>query len=1186
MNPQIKNKTLTCCLVFILMFGSVSFVLPTSLPEAFGDVTGSISLDRTVYPVPFGVPDDFLTNTTTTPDGRSLFPIHQTGVNTAGTPRSLAGLQDGEFISSGDLFIHVRVNDIDFDSSPSVSDLIDVATSGTTNTGPVKIYIQRGADIIVLGYAGGPTSTNGLIDVGDNQGNSDNVRQFGPMLEVAPDSGIFEIDIPIRYTDGPASASCPVTDVFTSLSGSGNSESDRFDESSGGQNFCLLVDDEIIVEYTDPLDGSGGTTVTSDAASFDLRNGVLQSDKSVYGIDTIAILTIIDPDFDLDSDAQETIDLDVLEWNSAAAIISMGDAEDGLAAPFDPEPIDFRETGDSTGIFQIVIDIPSSLDGNTLAAGEEIILEYTDWGPSGSQYTGQLDEDVNITIFTSNFGATVELDQSVYTWTDKVFITVVAPDHNSDGDLIDEIGNSPSDPIRISTRSFDLDQYKLVETGTDTGIFSGEVILTGFLHDADGDVTTGDASGFDTTPTTSGSGPTDGLLESSEDDGITVSFEFAENETVVGSALILWNIGDVQWLETFYDPDGTGVVRVIDPDMNLNPEAVDSFDVLVWSDSDAGGIDLTVTETNEATGIFEGTVFFTTTEGSSGHILRVADADTVTAEYTDHTLPDEPITEDLDITATTLMSTLGPPTNLGANIGDQQVSLFWDAPTNTGGAINDYIIEFSIDDVFWDIFTDGLDTQTTATVESLDNGQPYFFRVSAVNPTVTGPVSSSIIATPSTFPDAPENIAVTPDDQFVDLTWDEPNNGGSPIIQYIITYTNTVTTIVNQVVIFAPDTFATINGLTNGDEYAFVITAENTIGVSFDSNVVFATPVQVVQNVTWDGGAGTVFWTDAQNWSNDQLPNPQDNITIDVTATNIDSLGLDFTLSGTLNVLGGGTVNQFFIRSDFVNNGVINIREDAVVRLFGSIGVLTNNGVINVEGYLSSQGGILINNANGVINTLLSNGQNVFLDFVTTASNAGTINNGIGNDFFLENSMTFVNTGDFNNSGTITVQTGATFDNDAGTITNDCTGTISGDITGNLAILSCIPNVPPVAYDDTVTTTENTSINIDVLADNGNGADSDGISIVEVQSGQFSSFGEYNSLVQLDFDTFVLANQGNNQNGFIKVYDILADGSFTEVNTLEHDTQNGAHNSLVQVDSNTFALAYQGGSLAGFIKNI
>ena len=110
------------------------------------------------------------------------------------------------------------------------------------------------------------------------------------------------------------------------------------------------------------------------------------------------------------------------------------------AAAFDPEPTDFRETGDSTGIFQIVIEIPEELDGDRLERGEEIILEYTDWGPSGSDYVGDEDEDVNLTIFTSNFGATVELDQKVYTWTDKVYITIVAPDHNFDSDLVDEIG--------------------------------------------------------------------------------------------------------------------------------------------------------------------------------------------------------------------------------------------------------------------------------------------------------------------------------------------------------------------------------------------------------------------------------------------------------------------------------------------------------------------------------------------------------------------------------------------------------------------------------------------------------------------------------------------------------------------------------------------------------------------------
>ena len=53
------------------------------------------------------------------------------------------------------------------------------------------------------------------------------------------------------------------------------------------------------------------------------------------------------------------------------------------------------------------------------------------------------------------------------------------------------------------------------------------------------------------------------------------------------------------------------------------------IEVDVWSESDPGGISLTVVETNEATGMFEGKVSFTTSDESSGHRLRVSEGDTV-----------------------------------------------------------------------------------------------------------------------------------------------------------------------------------------------------------------------------------------------------------------------------------------------------------------------------------------------------------------------------------------------------------------------------------------------------------------------------------------------------------------------------------------------------------------------------
>jgi hypothetical protein len=72
--------------------------------------TGSVSLDRTVYPVPFGTVNDFSTESSkSTPNGRSLFPIHSTAISTLDSA--------AETIGAGDLTIHIRVDDPDYDVS-------------------------------------------------------------------------------------------------------------------------------------------------------------------------------------------------------------------------------------------------------------------------------------------------------------------------------------------------------------------------------------------------------------------------------------------------------------------------------------------------------------------------------------------------------------------------------------------------------------------------------------------------------------------------------------------------------------------------------------------------------------------------------------------------------------------------------------------------------------------------------------------------------------------------------------------------------------------------------------------------------------------------------------------------------------------------------------------------------------
>ena len=71
--------------------------------------------------------------------------------------------------------------------------------------------------------------------------------------------------------------------------------------------------------------------------------------------------------------------------------------------------------------------------------------------------------------------------------------------------------------------------------------------------------------------------------------------------------------------------------------------------------------------------------------------------------------------------------------------------------------------------------------------------------------------------------------------------------------------------------------------------------------------------------------------------------------------------------------------------------------------------------------------------------------------------------------------------------------------------------------------------------------------------------------------------GLYNSLVQVDSDTFALAYRGTDADGFISTFNISSDGTtITKVNTIEHDHEFAWDNSLIKVDSDTFALAYGG----------
>jgi len=95
----------------------------------------------------------------------------------------------------------------------------------------------------------------------------------------------------------------------------------------------------------------------------------------------------------------------------------------------------------------------------------------------------------------------------------------------------------------------------------------------------------------------------------------------------------------------------------------------------------------------------------------------------------------------------------------------------------------------------------------------------------------------------------------------------------------------------------------------------------------------------------------------------------------------------------------------------------------------------------------------------------------------------------------------------------------------------------------------------------------------------------DGSTITEVASLEHDTQdGDWNSLVQVDSDTYALAYSGSGNDGYITTFTITSDGAtITEVASLEHDTDTGKYNSLIQVDSDTYALAYSGSGDDGYI---
>ena len=183
-----------------------------------------------------------------------------------------------------------------------------------------------------------------------------------------------------------------------------------------------------------------------------------------------------------------------------------------------------------------------------------------------------------------------------------------------------------------------------------------------------------------------------------------------------------------------------------------------------------------------------------------------------------------------------------PPENVQLVGGNESFTANWTAPPTVVGAdIIIYGVNFSSDKISWTYYQT---TETSLTVSSLVNGQPYWVRVRSISSAgKIGEWVSSTSIIPSYIPSIP-TLSVVGGDERIDAKWQAPHtDGGAPIVNYLIQYSSNGTTW-SDITVDPAKRSHTITGLENGTQYTVRIYARNNTGLSFtNTSPITATPV-------------------------------------------------------------------------------------------------------------------------------------------------------------------------------------------------------------------------------------------------------------------------------------------------------------------------------------------------------
>ena len=168
----------------------------------------------------------------------------------------------------------------------------------------------------------------------------------------------------------------------------------------------------------------------------------------------------------------------------------------------------------------------------------------------------------------------------------------------------------------------------------------------------------------------------------------------------------------------------------------------------------------------------------------------------------------------------------GPPIIGTVMPGNTEVSVNFAPPDNDGGSV---ITGYVVTSEPGGITATGI--ESPIIVKGLNNGTAYTFTVKAINNAGTGFVSkSSNSVIPATVPGTPIIGVATPGNTEVSVSFTPPNHdGGSAITGY------TVVSEPGGIIQTGTESPITVNGLTNGVAYTFIVRAFNAVGNGFFS---------------------------------------------------------------------------------------------------------------------------------------------------------------------------------------------------------------------------------------------------------------------------------------------------------------------------------------------------------------